>query len=223
MSDMTGAGFISGAAGAGLNEMLQKELQKLKDPTLHQIASAVIGSVAGEIAGGSAQVGAGTAASGTRNNVLIEHIVTIDDDTLEQVSRLPEGHCLIMNGEAFILSDSIMIFKIGDNPNEYPVFSAAGISLGKSIFPVGISFLEGYLTDSAGNNLIDVGKIKDKVTDLSIDAQISFLASWGKSFGISLEGISDCVLHLKGISTNVSASIGLSYAYYKCLVGDIRK
>lgn len=29
MSDMTGAGFVSGAAGAGLNEMVQKELANI--------------------------------------------------------------------------------------------------------------------------------------------------------------------------------------------------
>jgi hypothetical protein len=71
MSDFGGNRFASGAAGAGLNEALQKKLSEIKDPALHQWASAAIGAAAAKTIGGNAQTGAGTAASGTKNNCLV--------------------------------------------------------------------------------------------------------------------------------------------------------
>ena len=68
MSQMGGSGFASGAVGAGINEAAQKVLSNIKDPGLHQIASALLGAAAAKVAGGNAQAGASTAASGTKNN-----------------------------------------------------------------------------------------------------------------------------------------------------------
>ena len=70
MSQITGAGFASGAVGAGLNEALIKNL-KGKDPGTAQIVSAIIGAAAAKVAGGSAAAGASAAASGTKNNVAL--------------------------------------------------------------------------------------------------------------------------------------------------------
>ena len=67
MSQITGAGFASGAVGAGLNEALIKNL-KGKDPGTAQIVSAIIGAAAAKVAGGSAAAGASAAAAGTKNN-----------------------------------------------------------------------------------------------------------------------------------------------------------
>ncbi len=39
---------------AGLNEAVQSELAKITDPALHQLASALVGSVAANVAGGNA-------------------------------------------------------------------------------------------------------------------------------------------------------------------------
>ncbi|WP_311195220.1 hypothetical protein [Selenomonas noxia] len=69
MSQITGAGFASGAVGAGLNEALIKNL-KGKDPGTAQIVSAIIGAAAATVAGGSAAAGASAAASGTKWNLL---------------------------------------------------------------------------------------------------------------------------------------------------------
>ena len=57
-----------GLVGAGINEAAQKVLSNIKDPGLHQIASALLGAAAAKDAGGNAQAGASTAASGTKNN-----------------------------------------------------------------------------------------------------------------------------------------------------------
>jgi len=73
MSDIGGGGFSSGATGAGLNEAIQGELGKIKDPALHQWASALVGAAAANVVGGNALTGASVAASGTKNNWLNGH------------------------------------------------------------------------------------------------------------------------------------------------------
>ena len=67
ISQFAGAGFASGAAGAGLNEALIKALDG-KDPGTAQIISAIIGAAAAKVAGGNALAGASAAASGTKWN-----------------------------------------------------------------------------------------------------------------------------------------------------------
>ncbi|BEU87070.1 hypothetical protein TAMA11512_05340 [Selenomonas sp. TAMA-11512] len=67
MSEMTGAGFASGAVGAGLNEALIKAIQG-QNPGTAQIISAIIGAAAAKAVGGSVGAGASAAASGTKNN-----------------------------------------------------------------------------------------------------------------------------------------------------------
>ncbi len=74
MSSVTGAGFTSGAVGAGLNEAVIKEIDKVAkhDPGTAQIVSAIIGAAAAKAAGGNAAAGAATAASGTKWNLLLD-------------------------------------------------------------------------------------------------------------------------------------------------------
>ena len=67
MSKITGAGFASGAAGAGLNEALINAI-KGQDPGTAQIVSAIMGAAAAKAVGGNAQAGASAAASGTKWN-----------------------------------------------------------------------------------------------------------------------------------------------------------
>ena len=67
MSAITGAGFASGAIGAGLNEALIKNLKGL-DPGTAQIVSGIIGAAAAKAIGGNAAAGASAAASGTKWN-----------------------------------------------------------------------------------------------------------------------------------------------------------
>ena len=67
ISQLSGAGFASGAAGAGLNEALINNLKGL-DPTLAQIISGVLGAAAAKAINGDATAGATAAASGTKWN-----------------------------------------------------------------------------------------------------------------------------------------------------------
>ena len=70
MSSITGAGFTSGAVGAGLNEAVIKEVDKIAkhDPGAAQIVSAIIGAAAAKAVGGTAGAGASAATSGTKWN-----------------------------------------------------------------------------------------------------------------------------------------------------------
>ena len=67
ISQLSGAGFASGAAGAGLNEALINNLRGLA-PTLAQIISGVLGAAAAKAIDGDATAGATAAASGTKYN-----------------------------------------------------------------------------------------------------------------------------------------------------------
>ena len=71
MSAITGAGFASGAIGAGLNEALINNLKGLDSDTA-QIVSGIIGAAAAKVVGGNALAGASAAASGTKWNYLAE-------------------------------------------------------------------------------------------------------------------------------------------------------
>ena len=70
MAQLGGGSFASGAAGAGLNQLIMNELAKIKDPAVMQWASAIAGAAAAKAVGGDAQTGASTAASETKNNFL---------------------------------------------------------------------------------------------------------------------------------------------------------
>ena len=72
MSELTNSGFLVGASGAMINEMIQDKLSDMfKDnPAMHQWASALIGGVVAQVVADDAQVGASTASSGTKNNFL---------------------------------------------------------------------------------------------------------------------------------------------------------
>ncbi len=74
MAKLGDSNFLAGAGGAAVNEMLQKELSKIKDPALHQWASAAVGAAVGGIVGGKsgAQTGASTAAMGTKENKFLQ-------------------------------------------------------------------------------------------------------------------------------------------------------
>lgn len=97
MSKLTGSGFISGASGAMVNEMVQNELKKIDDPALHQWASAAVGATISSIVTGNAQIGASTAASGTKNNVLNQTQYDFYVDRLENESESRNSKGTIIN------------------------------------------------------------------------------------------------------------------------------
>ena len=98
ISQLSGAGFASGAAGAGLNEALINNLKGL-DPTLAQVISALIGAAAAKAINGNATASAIAAASGTKWNKY-ERVTEI----LEQLNELNESeeYKELKDGEYFI-------------------------------------------------------------------------------------------------------------------------
>ena len=143
MSELTGNGFLAGASGAMINEMIQDKLSDMfKDnPAMHQWASALIGGVVAQVAADNAQMGAATASSGTKNNYLTheqqkkyeEELAAIDkDDTLtpEQKDKAKEKVdfkysviSVLQNREWYEKNkDKLQLTgKVGDL-NEYEIF-----------------------------------------------------------------------------------------------------
>ena len=143
MSELTGNGFLAGASGAMINEMIQDKLSDMfKDnPAMHQWASALIGGVVAQVVAADAQVGASTASSGTKNNYLTheqqkkyeEELAAIDkDDTLtpEQKTKAKEKVdfkysviSVLQNREWYEKNkDKLQLTgKVGDL-NEYEIF-----------------------------------------------------------------------------------------------------
>ena len=114
MSAITGAGFASGAIGAGLNEALIKNLKGL-DPGTAQIVSGIIGAAAAKAIGGNAHAGASAAANGTKWNyflmeypdlhgvgALAQHILIREDGkelSSEEILQLIQGMNSIFSEE----------------------------------------------------------------------------------------------------------------------------
>lgn len=133
MSQITGAGFASGAIGAGLNEALIKSLKGL-DPGTAQIVSAVIGAAAAKAIDGNAQAGASAAASGTKwNYFLMEFpdiypVETIAKETLkkndgttpsqEEIDQYIDGMHKTLSEQESALANSA--WKQAENTDNYP-------------------------------------------------------------------------------------------------------
>ena len=116
MSQITGAGFASGAIGAGVNEAIIGEIKKIKDPGTAQIVSAIVGAAAAKAIGGNAGAGATSAASGTKNNhaALIPLISLFGEATI-----IKEGAAIVIAGITYWSGDwlyeNIIIGKLTKN------------------------------------------------------------------------------------------------------------
>ena len=112
MSELTGNGFLAGASASTVNEMVQKKLSEQfeGEPDKHQWASAIIGGVVSQLVAGKAQAGASTAASGTKNNKLLDWVfnreelkTALEYEREERLSDLQEDkdvwEQLYVNGE----------------------------------------------------------------------------------------------------------------------------
>ena len=187
MSSITGAGFTSGAAGAGLNEAVIKEIDKIAkhDPGAAQIVSAIVGAAAARAAGGTAGAGAAAAASGTKNNSLLTEIQfvreAIRDDNI--VHNLPEGYCNLIgvSGGAYGVSvqGTIMVFNVEGTP----VYSSYSLGAGKAPWGASMIMGRGHLEDSDGNIITDPNIIKEQLTGPSIDGAISMGVGKGIAWG----------------------------------------
>ena len=112
MSELTGNGFLAGASASTVNEMVQKKLSEQfeGEPDKHQWASAIIGGVVSQLVAGKAQAGSSTAASGTKNNKLLDWVfnreelkTALEYEREERLSDLQEDkdvwEQLYVNGE----------------------------------------------------------------------------------------------------------------------------
>ena len=90
MSKLGGNSFTAGAAGAGINEIVINELAKIKDPAAIQWASAIAGTAAAKIVGGTARTGAGAAVSQTKNNFLSHEQVQVFEKIFNDIISDPE-------------------------------------------------------------------------------------------------------------------------------------
>ncbi|WP_315005043.1 hypothetical protein [uncultured Selenomonas sp.] len=115
ISQLSGAGCASGAAGAGLNEALINNLKGL-DPTLAQIISGVLGAAAAKAINGNATAGAISAASGTKYNLLGALPLALSDYILAFVGlsgytvlNSADGQQLLMNatGEVIVKCNNL--------------------------------------------------------------------------------------------------------------------
>ena len=68
MSQITGAGFVSGAIGAGINEAIIREIKKIRYPGTAQIVSAILGGASARISHSNVMGGSLAAIIGTKEN-----------------------------------------------------------------------------------------------------------------------------------------------------------
>ena len=85
VAEWTSGNFLAGASGTALLESMQSAINEIKDPALKQIAAAMIGTVAGEIAGGNAQAGASGAISTEKYNEMMHKQVKNKMDLIDKV------------------------------------------------------------------------------------------------------------------------------------------
>jgi hypothetical protein len=115
MSELGGNNFASGAAEAGLNEIVINELANLDDPAFMQWASAIIGGAASKAVGGDAQSGASIAASGTKNNwVAAARVAAVA--AFRYLSSTPAGRAALQKLEVYseeaLLASQEMMAKV---------------------------------------------------------------------------------------------------------------
>ena len=201
ISQFSGAGFASGAAGAGLNEALINNLKGL-DPTIAQIASGVLGAAAAKAINGNATAGAISAASGTKYNALyeemIQQIISKEDlpYLIEQATK--EGKIPFWE----TMKDDYYFFDLG------------------ATFPFG-RFLEGTLggiIDRKGNLYLVLGggAAFGVSTPLQITGGFGNLLSRPEED--TAEKYKDAIM---GLALSSSGAFGIQAAYGRSLTGDI--
>lgn len=188
MSAITGAGFASGAIGAGVNEAVITEIKKIKDPGTAQIVSAIVGAVAAKAAGGNATAGAVAAQSGTRNNAQWEDIF--------RALINPEEVTNLVNQE--ISSGNLPIWQ--EMKQDYYIFSA-GISLPLGRFITGAI---GGILDKKGNVYV----ILEGGGALGVSSGIQITAGFG-NFSGKKEGAQSYKDAIAGLSLAITGAAGV--------------
>ena len=70
MSKISGGNFTTGATSAGFTQIIQKQLENIKDPAILQWVNGIIGAAVSKVIGGNVRIGASIAVNDERNNYL---------------------------------------------------------------------------------------------------------------------------------------------------------
>jgi len=201
MSQITGSGFKSGAVGAGVNEAVQKELEKRfkNQPDMHQWASALIGAAAAKAVGGDAQTGASTAASGTKNNILA-WAKPIIKPILKNIDRsfLKNNQYIAFSldfGEAIQGRVGLILDKFGN------VSEVEGLGGGVGLLPLSAGGTIGTVIDADGEDLTSE-KMKAAIAGVSFTVGSQGLLIQG-SGSVSLPNPSNTVTAEVGVASNI--------------------
>lgn len=219
MSQITGAGFASGAIGAGVNEAIIEEIGKIKDPGTAQTVSSIVGTAAAKVAGGNAGAGA-TAASGTRNNhFLIDKAKSIiEEESQELLDGVKnEAIYLVRNGflnpgameaDYYVINISlpIKIANVGCIIDKYGnVYCTVAINLLSASVGVPISTGEGWLlTKNRDTSQNFIGSIT------GLCACISAIGGVGGTLTLSLSSLGEGAAEL---DSSVSAGLAVGGAW----------
>ena len=208
MSQITSAGFASGAIGAGVNEAIIGGIKKIKDPGTAQIVSAIVGAAAAKAIGGNVGAGATSAASGTKNNSLITQFDFIRDGIRNNnwVYELPEGHCVYSLYSVGPTTIMTIIFNV----DGMPVFSSYALGAGIPTLPIGGSFGQGFFMNSKRELVTDPEEIKKEMAGFSDGWTLNILAEGGIS--TNLNGYQ---LICYGIGSTPGASLSAGWTFYE--------
>ncbi|WP_110953930.1 hemagglutinin repeat-containing protein [Anaerosinus massiliensis] len=105
MAKLGGGDFASGAAGAGINQLVMNELKNIKDPAVMQWASALVGSIAAKIVGGDSNTGASTAVSETKNNWLGHEQYDFAEELAAALESKDEGYMKAVLAKYYAMSN----------------------------------------------------------------------------------------------------------------------
>ena len=189
MSELTNSGFLAGASGAMINEMIQDKLSDMfKDnPAMHQWASALIGGVVAQVVAADAQVGASTASSGTKNNFLTHEQEVERRNKLDEIDRRTD----LTDEEKFKKKEEVNNYYIELSRNQ----TKQGISGEKE----GFGYEYGYDPELNG----DLNYIHDDINAENLYRQYKMVMQVGKNIDVSNWKENE----LKSITLGVGVSI----------------
>ena len=164
MSQITGAGFASGAIGAGVNEAIIGEIKKIKDPGTAQIVSAIVGAAAAKAIGGNAEAGASAAASGTKNNhaAAVAAVAAAVSSQSPRIVQLLE-EALPRISYAIVFSGGVQYIQNTDTKealakieeNGHCILERADSALEAVLQKLGISYSTSSSTDNTRHYILD--------------------------------------------------------------------
>jgi len=217
VASITKGDIASGALAGGATEYLANEIIKAckGDKAMAQWVAAIVGAALSKATGGDAQQGAFVAVNAIRNNYFWDN-VKIDENTLEKVSRLPEGYCGIATLDIGGVSETVVIAHFGDDPNKYPVFLTDSFGTGKSILPAGLAFGDGFLFSTDGYRVVNEEEFMKNMGGWGYDAGASMMLGGSVSASVDDESgeFSGYIFVSRSIGTNVSEGFSVSGTYY---------